>query len=169
MTKPLRTAGVVVVAVLAIAVPSLALGNSGQPSKHAWATATVMCQFAGDSAVVLKGDAKHTSRHHRRNGHHHGHKKPLIGATSSTIGCLPPPCLYNADHGTGASGASGPTLHCPPFPCPGSTGATGTTRPLGALVFCRPIPCFSRVSGSTGASGASGASGDAICRPRPCA
>jgi hypothetical protein len=164
MTKPLRMAGVVVVAVAAIAVPSLALGNSSQPSKHPRPVATVLCPLAGGTAAVLKGDAKVKS--HRHHSRHHRHRKPLTGTTGPTIGCLPPPCLYNARPWTGASGATGPTVHCPPFPCPGATGSTGTTAAAGATVFCRPIPCFYRVAG---ASGVSGPTSDAICRPLPCA
>ena len=162
-------AGVVVVAVLAIAVPSLALGNSSTPAKHGRSTATIACPLAGGEAAVLKHrfSANPRGRYHRRHHRRHGHVTPLIGATGATVHCLPP-CLFGINRSLrGVTGATGPTAPCPPIPCEGATGATGTTGVTGVMSpFCRPIPCIYRLWTPAGSTGATGST---ICRPLPCA
>jgi hypothetical protein len=181
-------AGVVVVAVIAIAVPSLALGNSSQPAKPASTAATVECPLVGAATTAPKHDPKVNSRHHRR----HRHRKPLgkhgaTGATGPTNGCPPPPCIVNGAVRLGTTSATGATrLPCLPIPCPAMTGSTGTSGAPGPALICRPIPCLyipQDPHGSTGATGAlcpcwippatgsttaTGGQIAMICRPLPC-
>jgi hypothetical protein len=181
-------AGVVVVAVAVIAVPSLALGSSGTPIKQAPGATSVQCPLVGASGGSRKPDSKAESRHHRRHHRHHGHGKPLprhgaTGATGTTSGC-PPPCVAHDAHRLGATGRP---LLCPPLPCPAATGSTGLSRAASPALLCRPLPCLYRPQGSTGATSATGgvicpcwrpvATGSTgvtagpismICRPLPC-
>jgi len=166
-------AGVVVVAVLAVAVPSLALGSSHPAGvKHGRTTTAIMCPL-GTAQIVPKADTKVNSRHRHHHRRHHGHAKPLpnvgaTGPTGATVHCLPFPCIYNFGRPSGPSGPSGDTgLPCPPPPCFGASGSTGTigvTGPSGVDFLCRPIPCIYGAEPATGWSGTTGTTG-VICPP----
>lgn len=172
-------AGVVVVAVLAIAIPAMASGHSSVPAAlHASGKASIICPLVSDvrGGLEIHVRAVHHSRRHRRHyrKHHHG-KTGLtgpIGPTGATF-CHPIPCATPDVEPWGPSGPTGTTLYCRPLPClyapQGSTGTSGPWKdggsgPVGATQVCEP-PCRFYVQ----PDGPSGPSGPTIaCWPVPC-
>jgi hypothetical protein len=172
MTKPVRMAGVVVVACLAIAIPAMASGHPRAEAAQAQRGDAVVCPLTPTSVgikrkhhVKLRHHRSHATHHH----HRHRHRKPKVGSggtgpTGPTITCRPIPCVYSAG---GPNVPTGVTLPCPPIPCGGVTGVMGSpnsaTGATGATSACIPRPC-PLAAGSQGTS----ASGVAtVCPPIP--
>ena len=169
MTRRLRIVGVVVVAMLIVAIPALANGQ-GRAGVRAAAGTALLCRVStptGAAGLVVTTTSLSTARRHARSRHRGRHKKPSkqrgkpANATSG-VPCVPPcgPVVGDSRGATGATGCELPypcplsatASVCPPIPC-AVTQRGGQDDPAGTTPICPPIPCPIPYIGAAGATG----------------
>ena len=190
MTRPVRVAGVVVVAALAVAIPALASGHD-RAAVQAVAARALLCPGpttpGNRQHFVVPATHTTSGRHGRRAGHAHSQETHSEGTPADRCAR---PCGWIVTEPAGATGrarltpplrceprlvcvpagANRARVFCHPIPCilsnaHGNGAANGAAPTTGATFHCTPIPC--PIASLTAPSGATGAT--VHCPPLPCA